>query len=141
MLTSNAYTGALNERISEGDERNELRLYMRWKAALYNYSNATRRISHATNTIEWVKLIKCLMITSVTFKFVWLSLDRQTLPIVRLTRIKRVKIASRTGVNLLLFSSSHFVIGSFTSKNSDNFFFEKRVKSTAIFSSSTKTTS
>ena len=33
MLTSNAYTGALNSRISEGNERNELRQYMRWKAA------------------------------------------------------------------------------------------------------------
>ena len=42
MLTSNAYTGALNERISEGDERNELRLYIRWKAALYNYSLALK---------------------------------------------------------------------------------------------------
>ena len=38
MLTSNAYTGALNSRISEGNERNELRQYMRWKAAYLYYS-------------------------------------------------------------------------------------------------------
>ena len=39
MLSSDAYTDALNERISEGNERNELRQYMRRKAALPYYSN------------------------------------------------------------------------------------------------------
>ena len=37
MLTSDAYTGALNERFSEGKERNELRQYMSRKAAFTNY--------------------------------------------------------------------------------------------------------
>ena len=39
MLTCNSYTGSLNERISEGNERNELRQYMSFKAASTNYSS------------------------------------------------------------------------------------------------------
>ena len=38
MIISKAYTGALNERISEGNEWNELRQYMSWKESFLYYS-------------------------------------------------------------------------------------------------------